>query len=86
MTAVLGNGAMAARISLEDKILVRVQVPQLDPLEIAGLCNCLHCCVGVRRRVRRQVEMASLHMRSRYSWKFIEQLCNPLIGKLLTRT
>jgi hypothetical protein len=36
MTAVLGNGAMAARISLEDKILVRVQVPQLDPLEISG--------------------------------------------------
>jgi hypothetical protein len=38
MSVALGNGAMAARISLEDKILVRVQVPQLDPLEIAGFC------------------------------------------------
>ena len=38
MTAALGNGAMAARVSLEDKILVQIQVPQLDPLVIVGFC------------------------------------------------
>ena len=33
---ILGNGATAARVSLEDKILVRIQVPQLDPSENDG--------------------------------------------------
>jgi hypothetical protein len=32
MSVALGNGATAARVSLEDKILVRIQVPQLNSL------------------------------------------------------
>lgn len=37
--AVLGNGATAARVSLEDKILVRIQVPQQTktPASLAGV-------------------------------------------------
>ena len=38
MTAVLGNRTTAVHVPLEDGILVRIQVPQLDPLEIAGFC------------------------------------------------
>jgi hypothetical protein len=32
----LGNGATAARVSLEDKILVQIQVPQLKPARNSG--------------------------------------------------
>jgi hypothetical protein len=38
MTAVLGNRTTAVHVPLEDGILVRIQVPQLGPLEIAGFC------------------------------------------------
>jgi hypothetical protein len=38
ITAVLGNRTTAVHVPLEDGILVRIQVPQLNPLEIAGFC------------------------------------------------
>jgi len=34
----LGNRTTAVHVPLEDGILVRIQVPQLNPLEIAGFC------------------------------------------------
>ena len=36
MAVVLGNGATAAHYTLDVVILVQIQVPQLNPLEIAG--------------------------------------------------
>ena len=38
MTTVLGNRTTAVHVPLEDGILVRIQVPQLNPLLIAGFC------------------------------------------------
>ena len=38
ITALLGNRTTAVHVPLEDGILVRIQVPQLNPLEIAGFC------------------------------------------------
>ena len=40
--------------------------------------------VGVCRRIRRQVERASRHISSRYSGKFINRFCSPLIGIFLS--
>ena len=36
MLAVLGSRPTAGHIPLEDSILVRIQAPQLNPLEMAG--------------------------------------------------